>query len=104
MGMEDTVAMEAARMVLKEVLHQTQFHAGLPLETSTCQCTNNNQLKWSDWDGMLTLPDPQGGLRVNNSGSQGLITWYPPILRVLCVFPALVCPSSNLVEGSGLKT
>ena len=33
---------------------------------------------------------PHGGLQVNKSGSQGLKTWYPPILRVLNPFLALV--------------
>ena len=41
----------------------------------------------------------QGGFRVNKSGSQVLTTWYPPILRVLNPFPAMVCRNSNLSEG-----
>jgi len=41
----------------------------------------------------------QGGLRVIRSGYQGLTTWYPPVLRLLSRFPALVCPNSDLLRA-----
>ena len=47
-----------------------------------------------------TLPGIRpGGFRVDKSRSQGLTTWYLPILRVLNSFLALVCPNSNLLDG-----
>ena len=44
-----------------------------------------------------------GGLRVNKSGSQGLETWYPPFLRVLNPFLALVSPNSKVLGGFGAE-
>ena len=43
------------------------------------------------------------GLSVNKGGSQGLKTWYPPILRVLNPVPALVSPSSKVLWVFGAE-
>ena len=44
-----------------------------------------------------------GGLQLERRGSQGLTTWYPPILRVLNLFLALASPGSMVLGGIGAE-